>query len=76
METNSIEMAVLPENKIVTNASVARKLIKDGYKIVDIKPKRNAVRESIFVFQVVPGFMEKMNEYVAEKKGRPEKRAD
>ena len=68
METNKIEMAVVPENKIVTEAAIARKLLKDGYTIVDIKPKKGAVRESIFVFKNVPGFMDKMGEYIAERK--------
>ena len=66
METN-IEMAVLPKNKIVMDAPVARRLLKDGYKIVDIKPKKGASRETVFFFEVVPGFIEKMNEYTTER---------
>ena len=37
---NKIEMAVLPEYKIVSDPAIARKLLKDGYRIADIKPKR------------------------------------
>ena len=66
METN-IEMAVLPKSKIVMDAPVARQLLKDGYKIVDIKPKKGASRETVFFFEVIPGFIEKMNEYTVEK---------
>lgn len=72
METR-VEIAVVPENKIVVDAPVARRLLKDGYEVVDIKPKKGHPRESIFVFKTVPGFMEKMNEYLSERK---EKRAN
>lgn len=69
METK-IEMAVVPEKtcKIVNDASIARKLLKDGYKMVDIKPKRNHERETIFVFEISDGFMNKMDEYIVAKK--------
>ncbi len=69
-------MAVVPQCKIVADASVARKLLKDGYKVVDIKPKKGRERESIFIFEVVPGFMEKMGEYIEEKKNKKVKKND
>ena len=65
MVTN-IEMAVLPEYKIVFDVRVARNLIRDGYKLVDIKPKKGNRSESVFIFEVVPGFMEKMYAYNKE----------
>ena len=67
---NQIDMAVVPEkeNKIVSEASIARKLLKDGFKMVDIKPKRNHERETIFVFEISDGFMDKMDEYITAKK--------
>ena len=68
MGVNSVEMAVLPESKIVPEAFIARKLLKDGYKITDIKPKKGRPRESVFVFEVVPGFKEKMEYYYNENK--------
>ena len=68
MEMNSVEMAVLPQNKIVSDAAIARRLLRDGYKVTDIKPKKGHPRESIFLFEVVPGFMEKMGEYIEEKR--------
>lgn len=70
MEIENFETAVVPQCKVVAEASIARKLLKDGYKVVDIKPKRNHERESIFLFEVVPGFMETMNKYIDEKKNR------
>lgn len=76
MEIKNLETAVLPKNKIVADAPVARKLIKDGYRVVDIKAKKNSPRESVFVFEVVPGFMEKMGEYVAERKANKEEKKE
>lgn len=70
METNNIEMAVVPQSKIVADAPIARKLLKDGYRIVDIKPKRGHQRESVFVFETSSGFMEKMEEYINDRKAK------
>lgn len=66
----NIELGVVPEttHKVVTDPSVARKLCKDGYVIIDIKPKRSNTRESVYIFNVVPGFMEKLNEHIEEKR--------
>lgn len=76
MEINNIDMAVLPKGKIVPEASIARKLLKDGYKIIDIKPKKSNHHESAFVFEVVPGLIEKVEEYTAERKSRFAKKED
>ena len=67
---NQIDMAVVPEKecKIVSEASIARKLLKDGYRVVDIKPKRGRNRETIFVFKNENGFMDKLGEYIQERK--------
>lgn len=69
---NKIELGVVPEKdyKIVPDAAVARRLLKDGYQIVDIKPKRGHTYESIFVFEVADGFLEKMSAYTRERKER------
>lgn len=68
MKANEIMTAVLPEGKIVPDAPIARKLLKDGYKIIDIKPKRGHPKETIFVFENVPSFIEKLNKYMSERK--------
>jgi hypothetical protein len=45
--------------------------------MVDIKPKRNHERETIFVFEVSDGFMGKMEEYInAKKSGKDKKKAE
>lgn len=65
-----IELGVVPgkEYKIVTSAAIARKLLKDGFVIADIKPKRGHERETIFVFEVVEGFIDKLEQYAAERR--------
>jgi len=75
---NQIDMAVVPEkgNKIVSEASIARKLLKDGYRIVDIKPKRGRNKETIFVFKNEYDFMEKLSEYIKERKERYAKKEE
>ena len=72
MNEMNIELGVVPEkdHKIVTDPAIARKLCKDGFVITDIKPKKSNSRESVYIFKVIPGFMEKMNEYISEKKSR------
>ena len=74
MEINNVEMAVLPKGKIVAEASIARKLLKDGYKIIDIKPKKDRPRESVFIFEVIPGLVEKVEQYTVERKSKFAKR--
>lgn len=69
---SEIEFGVVPENKprVVSEAPVARKLIKDGYKVIDIKPKRGHSRETVFVFEAGEGFAEKVEQYTNERKER------
>ena len=65
-----IELGVVPgkEYKIVTSAAIARKLLKDGFVIADIKPKRGHERETIFVFEIADGFIGKLEQYAAERR--------
>ena len=68
---NKIEMAVVPENnKIVNDASISRKLLKDGYRIVDIKPKKGHERETVLIFRVEGDFMNMLSKYIEEKKAK------
>ena len=72
---SEIEFGVVPEKKprVVSEAPVARKLIKDGYKVIDIKPKRGHARETVFVFEADEGLNERVEQYTNERK---EKRAE
>ena len=55
------------EKKAITifTANVARKLIKDGYTLVDIKPDKTDVdgKRTVFVFKNENNIMEKIREY-------------
>ena len=75
---DKIEMAVVPNNefKIVSDASIARKLLHDGYRVVDIKPKRGHERETIFVFVAEGGLLDAMHKYIEERKERFSKREE
>lgn len=39
-------------SKLILNPTIARKLLHCGNKIIDIKPKKENIRETIFVFEL------------------------
>ncbi len=41
------------EKQVIKDPSVAKKLIKDGFKVIDIAPKKekNKERETVFFFE-------------------------
>ncbi len=55
------------EKKAITifTANVARKLLKDGFVMVDIKPDKTDLdgKRSVFVFRNENNIMEKIKEY-------------
>lgn len=55
------------EKKAITifTANVARKLLKDGYTLVDIKPDKTDFdgKRTVFVFKNENNIMEKIKEY-------------
>jgi hypothetical protein len=56
----------LNNDQLVVKGDLARKLLKLGYKIKDLKPKRNEdgtydFTRSIFVFEGKEGLMESIN---------------
>lgn len=55
------------EKKAITifTANVARKLLKDGYTLVDIKPDKTDFdgKRTVFVFRNENNIMEKIKEY-------------
>lgn len=75
---NQIELAIVPEKeyKVVSDASIARKLLKDGYRIVDIKPKVGTPRATVFVFAVEGDFMNTMGRYIQERKEKFDKKEE
>lgn len=44
------------KTKIVTTPKFARILVKKGYKIIDLKPKKENKNESLFVFLIEGNF--------------------
>lgn len=59
------------EFKLVFNAGVARKLLKMGIAIADIKADRNNKDKTVFVFKRTPEFetaFAQINEEIAESK--------
>ena len=72
MEQN-VEMAVVEnkkEVKVVVDPSIARKLLKSGFTIIDIKGKKSYPRETVFCFKVEDGFMETLENLMNEKKNK------
>lgn len=56
-----------PKTKCVFSPQLAQYLLQCGYQIVDIKPNRNAPRETIFVFARTKGFDEQWRIWLDEK---------
>lgn len=52
--------------KVVQYPNVARKLVRDGYKIVDLKPKKENRSQTLYVFEVSEGFEDVFNEYMKD----------
>lgn len=50
---------------VICSARMARKLLKDGYSIVDIKPDKTDLegKRSVFVFKNDNGIRDKMKKY-------------
>ncbi len=46
------------ETKLVFQAELARHLLKQGYRIVDIKPRKENPQSTVFVFEVKEGIMD------------------
>lgn len=55
------------KTKVIFSPQLAQWLLHNGYVIVDLKPKRDFKNETVFVFEVKPGFNACMQAWV---KGR------
>jgi len=53
--------------KLIFSHSIARKLIRAGCILVDIKPNKNEQNTSVFVFEINDLFNIKMNEFSKNK---------
>jgi len=54
-------------SKCIFSPQLAQYLLQCGYRIVDLKPKRDAVRETVFVFEYAPGLEEQVGIWLEEK---------
>ena len=48
---------------VIFNPALARNLLKQGYRIIDIKANREDEKRTVFVFKVEDGFMEYVDNY-------------
>lgn len=46
------------ETKIIINPTIARQLLHRGHAIIDIKPKKENIKETVFVFEITEKFKE------------------
>lgn len=51
------------DEKLIFSPQLAKYLLKRGYKICDIKAKRDAENEVVFVFTVEEGFYDVIDEF-------------
>lgn len=49
---------ILKKTKVVIYPSVARQLVKMGYQIIDLKPKKENRKKTLFIFEVTGDFMQ------------------
>lgn len=54
-------------SKCIFSPQLAQYLVQCGFKIIDLKPKKNAPRETVFVFEYTKGFDEQVGIWLDEK---------
>ena len=69
METNVKDMR---KSRLIFDAKIARKLLKMGYVVIDIKPNRENTEKSIFVFENTDEFKQALAQIMEEIKAKKE----
>lgn len=64
------------EGKVVKSPKIARKLLKSGNVITDIKPDKHDKDKTVFVFQNTEKLMKELNETVEEIRKMKEERSN
>ena len=59
-------------SRLVTDARVARKLLKRGYVVIDIKPNKSNPDKSVFIFENTDEFKVALEEVATEVKSKDE----
>lgn len=65
METNVKDMR---KSRLIFDAKIARKLLKQGFVVIDIKPNRENTDKSIFVFENTEEFKQALTQIMDEIK--------
>lgn len=63
------------KSRLIFDAKIARKLLKQGFVVIDIKPNRENTDKSIFVFENTDAFQQGLSQLMEEikaKKAEPE----
>lgn len=55
------------KTKLIFSPQLAQFLLHNGLKVVELKPKRNSVNETVFVFQYEECLYDLMKEWVERK---------
>ena len=59
-------------SRLVADARVARKLLKKGFFVIDIKPNKSNPDKSVFIFDNTDDFKVALDEATAEVKAKDE----
>lgn len=60
------------KSRLIFDAKIARKLLKQGFVVIDIKPNRENTDKSIFVFENTEAFKEALVKIMEELKVKKE----
>ena len=60
------------KSRLIFDAKIARKLLKQGFVVIDIKPNRENTDKSIFVFENTEEFKHALTEIMDEIKAKKE----
>ena len=60
------------KSRLIFDAKIARKLLKMGFVVIDIKPNRDNVEKSIFVFENTEDFKHTLAQIMEEIKAKKE----
>ena len=54
------------KTKAVTSRRIAWRLRKEGFKILSVEPDRSKPEFDVYIFKVVPGFEENLDQFIQE----------
>lgn len=60
-------MNTVMKTKVIFSPQLAQWLLHNNYRIVELKPKRGYENETVFVFEVVPGFSACVQAWLGER---------